>query len=302
MSGMEDEVDLYPDVSIGRLLCRNPTDVQKVVEKIINYETNAYGNEWFKNLIVCGGDDARLKWRELTFCSYFDREGGILWEGEYMCDRAAEHLSDFTAKKIYATGLLKPTIKFLTVNNINRAINEGAGFLYFVGHGSTETAINTNFPFCAKIWLPFPHAYSISDSTDLQNDEKLPVTVFAGCNCGNFDLSNSPIAWEFVKNENGGAIASFAATTGSIVLFSTMCTETYTGHLSLNVFQLYSEGMDVIGDIWSATITDYLNDEEAWSLGEAFSELNWHNKLANNYVLEEWALFGDPTLKIGGYL
>lgn len=25
------------------------------------------------------------------------------------------------------------------------------------------------------------------------------------------------------------------------------------------------------------------------------------NEIANNYVLEEWVLFGDPTLKIGGY-
>ena len=101
--------------------------------------------------------------------------------------------------------------------------------------------------------------------------------------------------------EEGGSIASFAATTGSIVLMSSLCTDTFTGFLSMEVFRLYSDGIDVIGDIWKGTITNYLDNEDVWDLGIAFSNLNWNNDLANNYMLEEWALFGDPTLKIGGY-
>ena len=56
-----------------------------------------------------------------------------------------------------------------------------------------------------------------------------------------------------------------------------------------------------MGDIWSKAIQTYLNDTDAWSLGDDFSELNWGHKLANFVVLEEWILLGDPTLKIGGY-
>jgi hypothetical protein len=301
MNGVEDEVDLYPDISLGRLLCENQEEVQIVVGKIINYENNAYNKEWFHNLILCGGDDARMRFKEKYFPSYFNIEGGIVWEGEYIGDRIAEYLSGFTAKKIYATGLFKPSIKFLSVDNINEAINDGAGFLLFVGHGSPTMAINTNFPLCKNIWLPYPSGYYNSHSIGLHNGDELPVTVFAGCNCGNFNYTDIPIAWDFVKKENGGSIASFAATTGSIVLFSTLCTETFTGYLAMDVFRLYSEGIDILGDIWSHTITRYLDDENAMSFGDIFSELNWRNKLANNYVLEEWALIGDPTLKIGGY-
>ena len=82
MNELEDEVDLYPDVSIGRLLCRKQSDVKNIVGKIIDYETNTYGKQWFDNLIVCGGDDARLRFREKRFPDYFNRDGGILWEGE----------------------------------------------------------------------------------------------------------------------------------------------------------------------------------------------------------------------------
>jgi hypothetical protein len=301
MSGVLDEVDLYPDIALGRLLCRNQQEVQTVVEKIIEYENTAHGQQWFNNLIACGGDDARLKWREKEFCSLFNREGGILWEGEYMGDMAADILSDFSAKKIYATGLYRLGVKFLNVNNINSAINDGAGFLLFIGHGTPTTAIYTNFPMCDNLWLPYPFGYDISHAADLNNGNKLPITVFGGCNCGDFDDIDNPIAWYFVQKENGGAIASFAATTGSIILFSVLSTETFTGHLTMSVFQSYAEGIDCLGDIWKSTINRYLDDDEAMTLGDEFSTFNWHNTLANNYVLEEWALFGDPSLKIGGY-
>ena len=302
MKGVLDEVDLYPDIAVGRLLCRTQQELNTVVDKIIQYENTAHGQEWFNNLIVCGGDDARLKWREKEFCSLFNKEGGILWEGEYMGDMAADILSDFTAKKIYATGLFRLGVKFLNINNINNAINDGAGFLLFVGHGASTNAIYTNFPMIDTMWFPYPYGYEISYADDLQNGYKLPVTVFAGCNCGDFDDIDNPIAWYFVQKENGGAIASFGATTGSIVLFSTISAETLTGFLSMEIFRCYAEGMDCLGDIWTSTISRYLDNDEAMSLGDTFSRLNWQHNLANNYVLEEWTLFGDPSLKIGGFV
>jgi len=57
---MIDRLDLYPDVYLGRLLCSNISEVTTMVQKIINYEENTYGEDWFNNIILCGGD---------TFCS-----------------------------------------------------------------------------------------------------------------------------------------------------------------------------------------------------------------------------------------
>jgi len=42
------DIDLYPDVSVGRLACRNDFEVRTMVKKIIRYETSAYGSEWNK--------------------------------------------------------------------------------------------------------------------------------------------------------------------------------------------------------------------------------------------------------------
>lgn len=49
-------LDLYADVSVGRLACRNLFEVRSVVNKIINYEKTSYGAEWFKKAVMISGD------------------------------------------------------------------------------------------------------------------------------------------------------------------------------------------------------------------------------------------------------
>lgn len=51
----KDDLDLYPDVALGRLACRNNREVKSVVDKIINFENNA-DDSWFKKMIVVSGD------------------------------------------------------------------------------------------------------------------------------------------------------------------------------------------------------------------------------------------------------
>ena len=56
--GVENDtgIDLIPDVALGRLACRNKREVRTVVDKIINYETTTYGQEWFNKIMVFSGD------------------------------------------------------------------------------------------------------------------------------------------------------------------------------------------------------------------------------------------------------
>ena len=55
--GVENDTlpDLYPDVAVGRLACRNLKEAKTVVDKIIRYET-ACDESWFKKMIVVSGD------------------------------------------------------------------------------------------------------------------------------------------------------------------------------------------------------------------------------------------------------
>jgi hypothetical protein len=301
-----DFVDLYPDVYIGRILCKTPEEVQTVVDKIIDYEENAFGQEWFNNLIVCGGDTHPNTWEEVILSLAFKNITGmkyrLAWEGEYMGDQVAKCLPTFSAKKFYASGLLGIRARMLSTRNINQAINEGAGFLLFSMHGS-PTKLVTYPPFHKKQWiqLPLPSGYDISEVQKLTNEGKLPIVVFGACSNGDFDTVTCPIAWEFVNHTTGGAVASFALTTEGNIYPTTMCTETLSGHPTMSVFEAYADGISVLGEIWAETITRYLDDEVAWSISEHLisngQSMNWLNYLA----LEEWILFGDPSLKVGGY-
>ena len=51
-----DTLDMYPDVILGRLACRNILEVRTVTNKIIDYEKNTYGSNWFKKMVVISGD------------------------------------------------------------------------------------------------------------------------------------------------------------------------------------------------------------------------------------------------------
>jgi hypothetical protein len=50
------QIDLYPDVCLGRLACRNNREVEIMVDKIIKYEQTPADPSWFKKMIVVSGD------------------------------------------------------------------------------------------------------------------------------------------------------------------------------------------------------------------------------------------------------
>ena len=52
----KDTLDLYPDIFVGRLACRNENEVTDMVQKIINYESTPADDSWFKRIITIAGD------------------------------------------------------------------------------------------------------------------------------------------------------------------------------------------------------------------------------------------------------
>jgi len=66
--------------------------------------------------------------------------------------------------------------------------------------------------------------------------------------------------------------------------------EIYDGWLELEFLKRYQlDGLDILGEIKQVTITQYLNR----FLG-AGDEMDIK-------MVQQWQLFGDPSLKIGGY-
>ena len=62
-------IDMMPDVALGRLACRSISEVKTLVDKIINYETNEIkDSDWFNKFTVISGDgfldqqDLNIEW------------------------------------------------------------------------------------------------------------------------------------------------------------------------------------------------------------------------------------------------
>lgn len=65
----DENIDMLPDVAVGRLACRSIKEVKTVVDKIINYETSSVNSsDWFNKITVVSGDgfldqqDLNIQW------------------------------------------------------------------------------------------------------------------------------------------------------------------------------------------------------------------------------------------------
>lgn len=304
-----DHMDLTPDINVGRLACINNNEVRTVVDKIITYETQTSGSDWFNNFVLVGGDTFEPEYENGTDYS----------EGEIACEHAKDLMGSFTPLTCYASH------NTITAEHIKTALNTGAGFAYFMGHGSPRTfATHYNDP--PYNWT---EDFDQQQITSLSNNYKLPVLMIGGCH--NSHITTTPLnlikglltkgpfyfitlgegfpdyykydwlretwSWVFVKHDNGGAIA----TIGSIG-YGWVDTgdenhdgipdviQGSDGWFETHFFDLYHNyNITTLGDLYSKTLTDYINMFPP-------NEDRYDAKVLSTHLL-----LGDPTLKIGGY-
>jgi len=299
-----DYLDLYPDVYVGRLACRNKVELGYMIDKIIIYETETYGAEWFNRMIGIGGDS--------------HEDNTHYNEGEEVCDAIYEkYMSDFTPVKIYAS--YKDTNPDFTPSDTNmiREISAGAGFLLFDGHGSPGSW-NTHWPGIHN-WDDTPGGISCYDFFDFANSGKYPICVIGGCHNSQFNITlistalNLPFTWahgvpyaecfgwHMARKQDGGAIASFGNTGlgyGSVGDNGDLdgdgvdlpdTVEALGGYQEAMFFKTYNEGVDILGAVWGGAERSYMNTFPGMS------------DQTDCKTLEQWPLLGDPSLKIGGY-
>jgi hypothetical protein len=268
---LTDDVDLMPDIQIGRLACIDSSQVITSVNKIINYENNkAYTQDWFTNLIVVGGDS-------------FPGDDDEILEGEVVNNRVIQIMDGFISTSLNATNGVLSKISPTGVASISNAINDGAGFVDFSGHGNTQvwaTHPHEN----ENVWLPTPTGnYKSGDISVLNNDEKLPIVVTGACSVGKYNRDENCFSWMFVANPNGGGIASFGATALGYAYIGSWVTYGLVERIAINMFSAYRNGATTVGEMWLNGIDDYITS----------------GMDAGDYkTLEEWQLFGDPTLAV----
>jgi hypothetical protein len=300
-SSVKDVLDLYPDVCVGRLACRNLFEVRTVVKKIINYETRASSGSWFKNMIIAGGDTVPL-----------DQDG--VYEGEAITDLSSSYMRaiNFNITRLWVSdGSLKKSRDLVT------AIRKGAGFVHISGHG-TPLVWSTHPVDNDTIWMDLLFTFQVRS---IRNGEKLPIFIIGGCHNNMFDTSPFNIlrdfskeglsyfkssedesgsfwkfewipeclGWRLVSCRNGGAIAAIGNTGLGFCYFGNYTLNGLAGWIEPKLFYEYSvNGVDILGELHTQVIRDYIN------------EFDVHNDRSDCKTVQQWTLLGDPSLKIGG--
>jgi hypothetical protein len=290
----DQDIDLFPDVSVGRLPCRNKVEVRIMVKKIIEYETSAFGEPWFQDMVVIAGD---------TYLEH-DNPAWAGYEGEYYGDLAIENMSGFNPIRLYASDGA-----FSSQGDVITAVSQGCGFLYFVGHGNPRTW-GTHPPDNSS----FITGLDVTSMRKLSNQEKFPVCVVSGCHNSQFDVSLWRIfnrwsrwvgeaawecwGWRMTRKIDGGSIGTIGCTA---LGYTKEDKESFTGGLNeLEVFFFKAYGQDdieVLGETWATAITAYL---------DRYTPVDWNTPVLSDpwidvKVVQSWVLMGDPSLQIGGY-
>jgi len=310
----KDTLDLCPDVYVGRLPCRNIKEVKVMVNKIINYESSVCDPSWFNKMVLVGGD---------TF-----ETGDSIYEGEVETQKALDYMGDFESTKLWVSneniGGLVPE-----PDSIIEAVSEGCGFLHFAGHGSPE------------LWYTYyPNHETKTDkfmwfsTPSLSNGDKLPVCVVGSCHGSQFNVTALSFidlylnrigekfdidflkrwpgncgfptpecfCWFLTRVSSGGSISTIGNTgigygkTGDYGdldgdgVDDPDCVEAFGGYIETLFFKAYGEAnIEILGETWGHAVTEYLNTYPGMS------------SQTDCKTVQQWALFGDPSLKIGGY-
>lgn len=287
-----DGVDLFADVHIGRIPCTDENGLEIVINKIITYEKETYESNWFKKIILAGGD---------TFPPFYQHAERDVFEGEITNEYVAQNLPDFESILLWTS---KKTLNALT---FNIAINRGAGFLTYSGHGF-EHGWGTFRP---NAMIDKMILYYSPFIKFLRNQDKLPIVFFDACLTAKLDFNIADldeyypdfiqllvrltrieydtsihypcIAWTFVKHEGGGAIATIGSTRTAYTWVNEFGVFGGAGYLDVSFFKAYEEGVTA-GEMLTAAQSDYI----------AFVGKDY-------FTIEEFILLGDPSLMVGGY-
>jgi len=239
--GMIDFVDLYSDIGIGRLPCKDNKEVELCVDKIITYETQTYDQDWFDRIILMGGN---------TFPDDFPYADQGVIEGEVVTEQIAQIMQNhgFTSIKLWASmNNYKPI-------SINQEIKKGAGFVSYSGHGNERAIVTYNPENNRAIW--YRNIYLLG----LLNQNKLPILFIEACSTAALDYNifgfKIPcFAWSMIKHPYGGAIATIGSTQLIFTMVSEDGAEWGAGFLNVNFFKAYEPGITL-----SQMLIDAQND------------------------------------------
>ena len=256
------------DVGVGRFPVTTAAEAKIMVDKTINYATDASGGGAWQNTLMFMGDDGN--------------NNVHMTDVNSVADSIASYYPGFLVKKVMwdaytrqssSTGFSYPDV----TKAIKQQQSTGALVMDYAGHGSATQ-------------ISHEQVLLLSDFAGFRN-KHLPLWVTAACDIMPFDGVDETIGETAVLNENGGAVAFYGTTR---TVFTTA--NKYINHAFMKrVLSLKDDGTPItIGEAHRLAQNDVMlgNNYYYSSNGDKVYERD----VAENHL--QYSLLGDPALSL----
>jgi len=183
-----------PDLAVGRLTARTPAEADRLVDKIVAFETSNDFTPWRTRILMTADDECHP-----GNCN----EGMHIGNTESLCTLVPPELD---VVKFYLTeypGVLgqKPQARAAFI----RTWNEGCSVINYQGHGAPRQ-------------LADEVLFLSTDVPSLTNGNRLPVFLPISCTVGEFDdPDRQSMCEDLLAHTGGGTIGNIAATTPTYI-------------------------------------------------------------------------------------
>jgi hypothetical protein len=260
-----DEPDDYiPDIFCGRISVRDTSELDAVLDKILQYEKFHLPDPSFliKSILIAGNDSH----------GYVEGNGQLNYGTTYYFN---------WENGIDTSVYLHPDASSMDAQ-IRAEISSGASFVNYTGHGVTTGWVDPSL--------------SLSHIASLENHKKYPLMIGNGCETNVFNLSSDCFAEAIVKARDKGALAYIGCTAESYweedffwavgvgpLTAQPTYEQTGLGYYD-KVFHQYGEDMSV----WAPSAGEMI-----YAGNMAVQE---SGSLKKEYYWKIYQLMGDPTL------
>lgn len=213
--GESGEEDVTPDVIVGRLPVSNVGEAQRIVERIIMYETSPPEGDWINKGLIVGGlmyapnaedydpesDNAYKVQKKVVpkLNRYFD----LTELYDYPCDVGGQYVPEW----------LPGTTDNLNPEAFKSAFNQGCAIVnavtqgYMSGNGLGDYA-DDGYTFDQNSYSHY--LFSYEDALTSTNGYKLPFVYISSCSVGNFTEFDDTNLETLLTATSGGAIGLIA--------------------------------------------------------------------------------------------
>ena len=316
-------IDLIPDVAVGRVPASTVEEVENYIDKVIAYESSAWNSDWFKRALVIASDE-RKSWKDAG-----EQTSDIMQSAGFDTDYYVfDHEERAKARREGRPDPVDPYIK--------NSVQEGLGFLLYIGHGpwgmgkySDWITTGYKLPVVCHIGCDAgdfgPNCLTFTEYEDIYGNthqsyhqtkihedtsqENITIRYYTGehypCN-GTLppppltiqpeEVEGSYAEFLLCKYPNRGAIAYYGAT---------YATQDPSQDLGKWLFEAYTHGHKLLGDMWKEAVMNYYNQYIVGlepNMNERFRDIyiwDWYPS-DNYYMIQKFVLFGDPSLRVGG--